>query len=152
MKKILVAMAFLFTTSAYAYGPAGCGVGAIIFEGKTEWWAQVLAATTNGTLGNQTFGITSGTLECDATPLVNLGHVETFIESNENSVANELAKGNGDAISVLSYAFNCQESAEFAGAIKKNYSNIYTGTSDSPKNVATRINSVAKTVSNCSAI
>lgn len=152
MKKIVVAIAFLFTASAHAYGPAGCGVGAIIFEGKTEWWAQVLAATTNGTLGNQTFGITSGTLECDATPLVDLGHVETFIESNENSVANELAKGDGDSITVLSYAFSCEESSEFATAIKKNYSTIYNGLSDSPKDIASRINSVAQSVSNCSAI
>lgn len=152
MKKVIFSVLFLFVTSAHAYGPAGCGVGAIIFEGKTEWWAQVLAATTNGTLGNQTFGITSGTLECDATPLIDLGHVETFIESNENSVANELAKGNGDSITVLTYAFSCENSSDFASAIKKNYSSIYSGLDDNPKNIAARINSVAKSVPNCSAI
>src|SRR3569623_1425632 len=37
----------------------GCGVGTIIFDGQSGAAPQVLAATTNGILGNQTFGITS---------------------------------------------------------------------------------------------
>jgi hypothetical protein len=42
----------------------GCGLGTIIFEGQKGIAPQVLAVTTNGTSGNQTFGITSGTLGC----------------------------------------------------------------------------------------
>src|SRR3569832_2439659 len=42
----------------------GCGVGTIIFEGQSGVAPQVLAVTTNGTLGNQTFFISSGTLGC----------------------------------------------------------------------------------------
>src|SRR6186713_935077 len=58
----------LFFTSANAaadgYGPAGCGLGSMIFE-PDSGFTQVFAATTNGTSGNQTFGITSGTSNCD---------------------------------------------------------------------------------------
>ncbi|RYZ63378.1 MAG: DUF3015 domain-containing protein, partial [Proteobacteria bacterium] len=43
------------------YGTAGCGLGNMIL-GKEN---QVFAATTNGTLGNQSFGITFGTLNCE---------------------------------------------------------------------------------------
>ena len=57
----------LFLTSASAmadgYGPAGCGLGSMIFE-PDSGFTQVFAATTNGTSGNQTFGITSGTSNC----------------------------------------------------------------------------------------
>jgi hypothetical protein len=160
MKKIIVLL-FLSTLSfsaahaAGGYGASGCGLGSLVFdtnENKNEWWAQVLAATTNAILGNQTFGITSGTLNCDANPLVQVSHVETFIESNENAVANELAKGEGDTLVVLNYAFRCQNTEVLGAAIKKNYSKIYTGESDTPKAVASRINTLAGSVESCSAI
>ena len=35
----------------------GCGLGTKLFDGDSGLAPQVLAATTNGTLGNQTFGI-----------------------------------------------------------------------------------------------
>ncbi len=41
------------------------GIGTLIFEGKDGLLSQVCAGTTNGILGNQTFGITSGTLNCE---------------------------------------------------------------------------------------
>ena len=156
MKKVIVLLVLsVFSISAAhgagGYGAAGCGLGSMLMS-ENGWWSQVLAATTNGTLGNQTFGITSGTLNCDANPLIKMGHVETFIESNENAVANELAQGEGDALTVLNYAFKCGNSSDLAVAIKKNYSDIYTGQLDSPKFVAERINRVAGSVESCSAI
>ena len=42
----------------------GCGLGTMLFDGQQGIAPQVLAVTTNGTSGNQTFGITSGTLGC----------------------------------------------------------------------------------------
>ena len=161
MKKIFVLLTLsIFSISAAqatsnGYGAAGCGLGALVFDTNTqknEWWAQVLAATTNGILGNQTFGITSGTLNCDANPLVQMAHVETFIESNENAVANELAKGEGDSLVVLSYAFRCEQSDALGATLKENYSKIYTGKEDTPKAVAQRINILAGSVESCSAI
>ena len=44
------------------YGTAGCGLGSMAF-GDQPGGIQILAATTNGILGNQTFGITFGTLQ-----------------------------------------------------------------------------------------
>ena len=52
---------------AAKYGPAGCGLGSLIFDADSGW-TQIFAATTNGTSGNQTFGITSGTSNCDTGP------------------------------------------------------------------------------------
>ena len=48
-----------------AAGDTGCGVGTMIFKGKSGLAPHVLAVTTNGTFGNQTFGMTSGTLGCN---------------------------------------------------------------------------------------
>ncbi len=75
MRKILVAVAVLATAgSAWAaegsgikgsgtYGTAGCGLGSMAF-GNQKGAIQILAATTNGLFGTQTFGITSGTSNC----------------------------------------------------------------------------------------
>jgi hypothetical protein len=43
----------------------GCGLGTIVFEGQNGLVSQTFAVTTNGTFGNQTFGITSGTSNCE---------------------------------------------------------------------------------------
>ena len=66
MKKIFgLASAVVLTSASFAgsYGDAGCGFGSMIF-GNQAGFMQVFAATTNGTSGSQTFGITTGTLNC----------------------------------------------------------------------------------------
>src|SRR5205823_3826374 len=45
-------------TGKSTYGLAGCGLGSMLF-GDQKGMIQILAATTNGTFGSQTFGITS---------------------------------------------------------------------------------------------
>src|SRR5690606_10475644 len=69
MKKLLIAAVIasapLTAMAAGGHGPAGCGLGTeVVFKNANQWWQHVLAATTNGTSGNQTFGMTSGTLGC----------------------------------------------------------------------------------------
>ncbi|MGZ7153809.1 DUF3015 family protein, partial [Streptococcus pyogenes] len=67
MKKLLASALLLTASSVTLAGPAGCGLGSTyVFPDANQWWQHVLAATTNGTSGNQTFGMTSGTLGCEA--------------------------------------------------------------------------------------
>ena len=63
MKKLL-AIALLAATAnvATADQDIGCGLGSMIMAGQSGPIFKVLGATTNGTFGNQTFGITTGTL------------------------------------------------------------------------------------------
>jgi hypothetical protein len=68
MKKTLIAAALLgASTSAMAVAPGGpgCGWGNMLFEGKSGMPVHFLATTVNGTSGNATFGMTSGTNGCD---------------------------------------------------------------------------------------
>ncbi|MCB9072358.1 MAG: DUF3015 family protein [Bdellovibrionaceae bacterium] len=48
------------------YGLAGCGLGSVLFGAKPGG-VQILAYTTNGSAGNQLFGITFGSLNCEFT-------------------------------------------------------------------------------------
>ena len=67
MKKVMAAailVAFGAVAFAEDYGSAGCGLGSLVF--KQNDGTQILAATTNGTFGSQTFGITFGTSNCNS--------------------------------------------------------------------------------------
>ena len=57
--------ALLFATNASAYDSTGCGLGSMAWRGQSGIAPQILAVTTNGSFGNQTFGITFGTSGCD---------------------------------------------------------------------------------------
>ena len=72
MKKIIAvaALSLLPFSNAMADQDIGCGLGSMLFAGQQGKGVKILGATTNGTSGNQTFGITFGTLGCDGTGTV----------------------------------------------------------------------------------
>ena len=81
MKKILLisSITALMTTSAFANN-VGCGLGSEIISDKNSVLMQIVAVTTNGTSGNQTFGITSGTSGCEKpAKLVNNDKATKFV-------------------------------------------------------------------------
>ncbi|ERJ18575.1 hypothetical protein SSPSH_002489 [Salinisphaera shabanensis E1L3A] len=68
MKKFLIGAAILgssMSAGAVAPGGPGCGWGNLLFEGSSGLPAHLLATIVNGTSGNATFGMTSGTNGCD---------------------------------------------------------------------------------------
>ena len=68
MMKKLLAVALLAGTAGVAMADdnTGCGLGTMIWAGQSGPIFKSFAVTTNGTSGNQTFGITTGTLGCDS--------------------------------------------------------------------------------------
>lgn len=140
MKYIFIA--FLVTVSASAfsqpkpYGMAGCGLGSQLM-GKDG--NQILAATSNGTSGNQTFGISSGTSNC-VTATNQTAQIRTFIDVNYESLVTDMAKGQGETVTTLSGFYGCG-SEEFASALKSNYEAITPQSQDSTK-VMVNINKV----------
>lgn len=98
VRRTLIALAasLLFlpvSVLAAGYGPAGCGLGSMVI-GSKPGMEQVFAATTNGTSGSQTFGITSGTSNCGDHGLVNLSKErEVFAQENYTSLVKEMAQG-----------------------------------------------------------
>ena len=56
-KEVLAAALFTIgSSSAMAANVGSCGWGSKVFDGQSGMGPQVLAVTTNGTSGNQTFG------------------------------------------------------------------------------------------------
>ncbi|WP_438884847.1 DUF3015 family protein, partial [Bacillus cereus group sp. BC327] len=87
---------------------------------------KVLGATTNGTSGNQTFGITFGTLGCDGTGTINSAQkLALFIDGNLDNLARDIARGEGETLATLSEVWGIQASdkAAFNQLAKENFAN-----------------------------
>jgi len=130
MKKILasvVAVAALSTAVfASPNGQTGCGLGAMIIKDDSSAVMLALQATTNGTSGNQTFGITSGTSGCTKTKFVMNERASEFVASNMDQLAKEIAMGHGESIDTLAELLNVDDKAAFSASLQTNYKSIYS--------------------------
>ena len=135
MKKLLVAtfavLAFA-PISAFAAGEnniGSCGWGTKLFSGQRGIAPQVFGATTNGTSGNQTFAISSGTSGCTQDGLVTSNwKTAAYIDSNKTQFARDTAKGSGDTIASLGRILKVDSSHQdlFAATLKDNFDRIFT--------------------------
>ena len=130
MKKI-IAGAILVSSSALSFAGndlAGCGLGtAVIFPDANEWHEHVLAATTNGTSGNQTFGMTSGTLGCEGAngPLAG---AQKFMDDNMDQLAADSARGEGETLAALAevIGIDARDSAAFNATMQSNFDSMFS--------------------------
>jgi len=135
MKKVLLtSMVFFLMISGIAFAGAtrencGCGLGTLLFDGADGLVQQVLAATTNGMLGTQTFGISSGTLDCNL-PLkyVSNENLNKFVADNMDNLAKDVAMGQGEYVDALAEIMDVPDPkrVEFSQMLQKNFSNIFT--------------------------
>lgn len=129
IKKIALLGVIAFSAQfaqANHYGTAGCGLGSMAFK-QNKRLDQILGATTNGTFGSQTFGISSGTSNCteDGTATAK-GELPLFIEANQVALANDIARGSGETLASLSKMLNCQDSAAMNSSLQANYGKIFS--------------------------
>lgn len=124
MKK-LIAGALLMGASTLAFAQPGCGVGAMIWKGQSGIAPHVLAATTNGTFGNQTFGMTTGTLGCQTNQSVQ--SMAMYMESNIDKVARDMSRGSGENLDTLAVLLGVDEADRdsFRKALQDNFATIF---------------------------
>lgn len=132
MKKILaVALVAAFPAAAMAAGEnnvGACGWGSKAFEGQSGIAPQVLAATTNGTSGNQTFAITSGTSGCTQDGAVASNwRTAMFIDGNKEKLARDMSVGSGEALDSLAHLIGLEDldRAAFNQLAKDNLARIF---------------------------
>ncbi|OFX21860.1 MAG: hypothetical protein A2V77_20285 [Anaeromyxobacter sp. RBG_16_69_14] len=112
------------------YGTAGCGLGSLAF-GDQKGGIQIIAATLNGTGGNQTFGITSGTSNCgEAT--VGVSGTKVFIEGNREALSKDAARGSGETIDTLTVLAGCKDSKVVGATLQKRFSELFPGGESTP--------------------
>ena len=107
MKKLIACSALLFLSYAPASHAAnegaGCGLGAVVMEGKEGRGAQIAASILNGLIPNTLFMTTGdGLMGCDPTQTVQKDQMtEIFVASNMDQLSSEAAQGGGDYLDVL---------------------------------------------------
>ena len=128
MKKIISLIAAIgLTTAVYANENTGCGLGSLIIKDQSTSVLQALAATTNGTSGNQTFGITSGTSNCNKpSDFVSNDKLNKFVEENMDELALDISAGHGETLSTVAKLMNVENNVEFSAKLQSNFTNIYS--------------------------
>lgn len=138
----------LWAGAALAAGQAeqncGCGLGTILWGNKADnsVMSQSLQATTNGLFGNQTFGITSGTLGCDQPANVATNdRLMEFTAANMDNLARDIARGEGESLDTLAELLAVPEANrdEFSANLQGNFDHIFVSGEESPAVVLDRI-------------
>ncbi|WP_413700810.1 DUF3015 domain-containing protein [Psychromonas sp. KJ10-10] len=150
MKKLIAVatISLLPFTNAMADQDIGCGLGSMVFAGQEGKVFKVLGATTNGTSGNQTFGITFGTLGCDGTGTVtSSAKLALFIDGNMDNLARDISKGEGETLSTLAEVWGIaeQDQTTFNEITQANFSEVFTSENVTSQVVLENLNNLMAT-------
>jgi hypothetical protein len=125
-KLLLIALSGVFCAGVAQADNTGCGLGTTVWEGQSGMAPQILAVTTNGTLGNQTFGITFGTLGCKKDGIVR-SPVAMFTGGNMDRLARDMSIGEGEALETLAelLGIEAEHKGAFYQTVKTNFGAIF---------------------------
>lgn len=130
MRKLIGAVsAVVLLSSAVAvaapYGTAGCGLGAVLL-GDKPGAIQILAATLNGSFGSQTFGITTGTLNCGPAAADQVTQrTQVFVEANREVLAKDISRGQGETIVNLAAIAGCGNADAVGATLQGKFGTIF---------------------------
>jgi hypothetical protein len=125
----------------------GCGLGSILFKGQEGLVSQTLAGTTNGIYGNQTFGITTGTSNCQkATTFTSNERLDKFVRENMDNLAVDISKGSGEYLTTLAVLLDTpiEQRANLYRTLQLNFSQIYTSANVTHVDVLNHIETVLR--------
>ncbi|MCG3778438.1 MAG: hypothetical protein JW388_1159 [Nitrospira sp.] len=131
-------------------GP-GCGLGKLVWSDyahQKNIAPQVMMATTNGTFGSGTFGISSGTSGCTNDGKVMVEQKTTlFAELNFENLSQEMAQGQGEHLASLATLMGvpAEHQAEFFAMIQEQYILLVKTGDASPVAMVKAINSAIAT-------
>ena len=128
MKFVAGAVLFAASSAAFAVAPGGpnCGWGNMLFEGQSGIVYHFLASTTNGTSGNNTFGMTSGTNGCSVDGKLTYGG-KAMVNAMFDEFTSDVAVGHGDALTAVAVAYGipAQDRVEFADLAHRNFATLF---------------------------
>ncbi|VAW87498.1 FIG00953225: hypothetical protein [hydrothermal vent metagenome] len=128
-KQLVIAATLIFgsgSAMAAAPGGPGCGWGNMLFDGESGMGSHFLASTTNGTSGNKTFGMTSGTNGCSVGDTLTYGG-SSMISSIMDEFSEDVARGHGEALDAVAVMMGVEKADRdiFAAVVHKNFNAIF---------------------------
>ena len=115
---------------AFAVNPdngPGCGLGKLAwadYKTPKNIAPQVMMATTNGTFGSQTFGISFGTSGCtNDGKVMARQETNTFVASTFDTLSTDMARGGGEHLAALATLMNVpiEQQPEFFVLAQRQY-------------------------------
>lgn len=127
---ILGTVLAVISINAMAQSPGGpnCGWGNMLFDGQRGTPVHVLASTTNGTSGNATFGMTSGTNGClTNTPLTYGGRPWIAMNGMMNELSEDMARGQGEVLTTYAVVLGVapEDRVHFAMVTHEHFQQIF---------------------------
>ena len=132
MKRTIIGLAFAAASAgSFAEAPGGgdCGWGNMLFAGQSGLLYHTLASWTNGTTGNATFGMTSGTNGCSSAGSLSYGGKSLInLSAVMDEFSEDVARGDGEVLSALavSMGVEAQDRAHFKAELHDNFDAIFT--------------------------
>ena len=151
MKKIYLLSAvaagvLVLSTNAGAHDSTGCGLGSMAWRGQSGIVPQVLAVTTNGMFGTQTFGISTGTSGCDPNGRVTGGTgrmLLAFLENNMEQFALDASSGQGETLATVAGILNVDEGS-LAVKLQNNFGVLFASNDIDAVDLTLAVMSIAK--------
>jgi hypothetical protein len=117
-------------------GP-GCGLGKLAwmdYGGQKQIAPQVMMATTNGTFGSQTFGISSGTSGCTNDGVIMKNKHVSMATSSFDSLRQEMAQGGGEHLASLATLLGVPEKDQpaFFALVQEKYTTLMESEQTTP--------------------
>lgn len=157
--KRTIAMTVLLASSglatAAAPGGPGCGWGNMLFQGQSGLGPHLFAATTNGTSGNASFGLTFGTNGCDAGAVLTYdGKAMVDLSGVLDDFSEDVAMGNGEAINAVAGMYGIEDSADveaFASLTHNNFETLFPSADVTAEQVSKNLYDLLKSDASLSA-
>jgi len=132
---------------AFAEAPGGpnCGWGNMLFKGNAGLGPHLGASLTNGTSGNATFGMSSGTNGCSPDGTLTYGGISLLAQVMDE-FSEDVARGEGDALNAvaLTLGIEVQDRAAFSRLTRDNFSTLFPNESVTAEEVMTSIHQLMK--------
>lgn len=148
MKKFAAgAVLLLASSAAFAEAPGGpnCGWGNMLFQGESGMVYHFLASTTNGSSGNGSFGMTTGTNGCSVNGKLTYGG-KAMITAMMDEFSSDVAVGKGDTLTAVAVAYGVeqQDRAAFAEVAHANFAALFPSENVTADEVVTNLETLMK--------
>lgn len=149
---VLVVTSLVIAGSAFAGQAAnntGCGLGTMLFQNNADnsVLLQAFQATTNYTTWNQTFGITTGTSNCQQPKnFVSNERATEFMVANMDNLARDISQGRGETLDAFAELLGVpsEKRPEFYGQLQSGFARIFTSSNVQMASVMDNIATVSK--------
>jgi hypothetical protein len=143
MKRVLMIAVLMGTSGlAFAEAPGGpnCGWGNMLLDGQSGLGSHIIASITNGSTGNATFGMTTGTNGCSSNGTLTYGG-KSLIGAVMDEFSEDVARGDGEALTAVAVSMGVSEADRplFKQLMHDNFAQLFPAADVTAEQVSERV-------------